>query len=106
MGEDDQDPVAFDFFHVFRFLQKCNYFMHLPEKMVLEIITRQTDREAAKATEFKRVREGMTQRGVNHYRLRIIEFGISFQEMKIEWLNHLLEEAGRNDNTSGELKTD
>jgi len=106
LGEDDQDPVAFDFFHVFSFLQKCNYFMHLPKKTVLEMVTRQIDREAARATEFNRVREGMTARGVNHYRLRIIEFGISFQEMKIEWLNHLLEEAGRNDNTSGELNAD
>lgn len=92
-GEEEPDPVVFDFFHNFMFLQKCNYFMHVPEEMALSLINRQVEQERKKAGEFKRVRDSMVERNVNWYRVRIIELGISFQEAKIKWLTDLAGEV-------------
>lgn len=92
-GDEDPDPVAFNFFHTFPFLQKCNYFMHLPKGSALSQINSQLDKERVKADEFRRIRDGMLQRKVNWYRIRIIEFGISFQEAKINWLAGLADEV-------------
>ncbi len=91
--EEEPDPVVFDFFHFFSFLQKCNYLMHVPKEMALSRIGRQVERETNKAEEFKRIRKSMVDRNVNWYRVRIIEFGISFQEAKIKWLNALAGEV-------------
>lgn len=92
-GEEEPDPVVFDFFHIFGFLQKCNYFMHVPKETALDQISRQVERERMKAREFKRVRDSMLERKVNWHRVRIIEFGISYQEMKIKWLTDLADEV-------------
>jgi hypothetical protein len=43
-------------------------------------------REAAKLEEFARVREEMRARGVDRFRVSIIEFGIDFQRLKLNWL--------------------
>lgn len=92
-SDEEQEPVVFNFFHVFPFLQKCNYFMHFTGEEALDQINRQIERERQQAEEFKRVRDGMVSRSVNWHRLTIIEFGISFQEMKIKWLSDLAGEV-------------
>ncbi len=83
---EDPDRVLFDFFHAFSFLQKCNYFMHISPEDALALIDSQMERESKKAGELKRARDDMISRNVNWHRVRIIEFGISFQETKIKWL--------------------
>lgn len=91
--QDDEDPFVFDFFHTFEFLQKCNYFMHIPREISLGLISRQIGKESGKLNEFLRIKGIMSERRVHSYRMRIIEFGISYQQMKVKWLKNLLGEV-------------
>ncbi|MFZ5631257.1 MAG: PadR family transcriptional regulator [Bacillota bacterium] len=90
LEENAPDIASFDFFQVFPFLEKCNYFKHTPEDRARELVERQIEAEKLKLDEFKRVREKMQERKVNHFRIDIIEFGITFQETKIGWMEGLL----------------
>ncbi|MEW6425092.1 MAG: helix-turn-helix transcriptional regulator [Bacillota bacterium] len=83
------DLASFDFFQVFPFLEKCNYFMHIPAGAALDLVERQIAAEKAKLEEFKRVKGKMLDRRVNHFRISIMEFGIKFQETKLDWLRNL-----------------
>jgi DNA-binding PadR family transcriptional regulator len=83
---DGTDFTAFDFFGAFAFLEKCTFFKHLPPAGVAGIVESQLGLEKAKLEEFKRVRSRMLERGVNRYRIKVIEFGIDLQEIKIKWL--------------------
>ncbi|MFZ5646895.1 MAG: PadR family transcriptional regulator [Bacillota bacterium] len=93
--EEESDPVVFDFFHTFQFLQKCNYFMYIPQEMSVDLIGRQIEKEVEKRDEFFKIRSAMSELGVHHYRLLIIEYGISCQDTKIKWLRHLMDEVSK-----------
>lgn len=86
LEEDGTDFAAFDFFGAFPFLEKCTFFKHLPPTRALKLVESQVKLEQLKLEEFKRVRSRMLERGVNHYRVRVIEFGMDLQEAKIKWL--------------------
>lgn len=86
MEEDRTDFTVFDFFGAFPFLEKSTFFKHLPPSGVLELVESQIKLEQLKLEEFKRVRGRMLERGVNHYRVRVIDFGIDLQQAKIQWL--------------------
>lgn len=93
LSEDDgNDSTSFDFFQVFPFLQRCNYFKHLPDNEKNGIVDKQIEKEMKRLQEFRVVRVNMLERDVHHTRLKIIEFGIAFQEMKINWLDNLKEQ--------------
>ncbi|HBV97249.1 MAG TPA: hypothetical protein DEF36_09395 [Desulfotomaculum sp.] len=86
MEKDGTNFSEFDFFRAFPFLEKTTFFMHLPHSRVLEFVESQLKLEQLKLEEYKRVRSRMLERGVNHYRIRVIEFGIEQQQAKINWL--------------------
>ena len=83
---EDGEIASFDFFQVFPFLERCNYFKHTEAEAARALVDRQMKREAAKLEEFKRVREEMQVRRVDRFRVSIIEFGIDFQRLKLNWL--------------------
>lgn len=81
--------TGFDFFQVFPFLQKCTYFNHVSKDKALKLVDFQITAEKVKLDEFKRVKDKMLERKVNRFRIDIIEFGITFQQTKLAWLEGL-----------------
>lgn len=86
---------GFDFYEAYPFLEKCTFFNHLSPEETLSLVENQLTIEKAKLEEFERVRGKMLERGVNRYRVRIIEFGIEFQKIKLAWLEQLRSEILR-----------
>ncbi len=89
-SEDEIDPVKCDFFMQYSFLMKCNFFEHLPKRERLAKLRRQIEGAEQKVTEYEQLREEMRERGLNSYKLKIVDFGIATQRLRIEWANDLL----------------
>ncbi|MEN6348711.1 MAG: PadR family transcriptional regulator [Syntrophomonas sp.] len=88
-GDELEDTYRFDFYQAFRFLERYNYFKHLPKDTAMEILEKQIVFEQGKLEEFKRVRNNMQALKLNQFRIGIIEFGLAFQKTKLEWLESM-----------------
>jgi len=89
---DESDPVKYDFFMQYSFLMKCNFFEHLSRDERIQKLESQVEAANDKIAEYKRVRQDMTRKGLSNYKLRIVDFGIETQLLKIRWVKSLLEE--------------
>lgn len=89
-GDELEDTYRFDFYQAFPFLERCNYINNLPKETALEILEKQIVFEQAKLKEYKRVRDNMQALKLNQFRLGIIEFGLAFQETKLQWLENMI----------------
>jgi DNA-binding PadR family transcriptional regulator len=104
-SEDETDPVKYDFFMQYSFLMKCNFFEHLSRSEKVEKLKRQIEAAREKIAEYERVREEMLERGLSDYKLRIVDFGIETQLLKIQWVNDLMDsELGKGSRSTAEKK--
>lgn len=94
-SEDEIDPVKCDFFMQYSFLMKCNFFEHLPKRERLAKLRRQIEGAKQKISEYEQIRQEMLERGLNAYKIKIVDFGIATQRLRVQWANDLL---------NGELK--
>lgn len=90
----EQDPVRFDFFNKYEFLNKCNFFNHLDQKTALEKLSNQHRIMLDKLESLLRARESMVRKGVLPYRVKILDYGIGIQRVKIQWLKDMMEMFG------------
>ena len=90
-GTDEHDEVAYDFLVGHPFLTKCLFFGRLSEEEVGGKLGDQLDESLAKLAEFKRIRRGMTERGVDPYRVDVLDLGIAQQQARVRWLRRMLD---------------
>lgn len=88
--EDEADPVKYDFFMQYSFLMKCNFFEHLSRDERVVKLEHQIEDAKQKVAEYERIREEMRERGLNEYKIKIVEFGIETQQLRIRWASELL----------------
>jgi len=93
--DDESDPVRYDFFMQYRFLMKCNFLEHLSRDERIEKLRTQIKEAEDKIAEYESVREDMQSRGLGKYKLKIVDFGIETQHLKIRWCGDLLEDELR-----------
>ena len=94
-SEDETDPVKYDFFQQYSFLMKCNFFEHLSEAERVAKLEGQIEAAENKISEYEKIREEMLEKGLNGYKIKILDFGIEVQRLKIQWAKDLLKtEAG------------
>ncbi|MBI5119221.1 PadR family transcriptional regulator [Candidatus Poribacteria bacterium] len=89
--EDETDHLKYDFFAQYNFLIKCNFFEHLTRKQRIEKLNRQIAAAQEKIAEYERIRDEMRKRKVDCHKVRILEFGLKTQSLKIEWASAWLE---------------
>jgi DNA-binding PadR family transcriptional regulator len=89
---DESDPVKYDFFMQYSFLMKCNFFEHLSRDERIQKLEAQIAAAKDKIAEYKHVREDMSEKGLSNYKLKIVDFGIETQLLKIRWVEGLLED--------------
>jgi len=88
----EEDEVAYDFFLGHPFLVKCLFFKRLTREQVRIKLVAQGESARAKLETFHRIREGMVERGVDPYRVAILDLGIAQHREKIRWLDKLGED--------------
>jgi DNA-binding PadR family transcriptional regulator len=88
---DEHDEVAYDFLVGHPFLTKCLFFGRLSEEEVGGKLADQLDESLTKLAEFKRIRRGMTERGVDKYRVDVLDLGIAQQQARVRWLRRMLD---------------
>jgi DNA-binding PadR family transcriptional regulator len=88
----EEDLVTYDFFLGHPFLSKCVFFKHLTREEIRAKLIAQRESSLAKLEAFDRIREGMVERGVDPFRIAILDLGIAQHREKIRWLEKMTEE--------------
>jgi len=88
----EEDPFRYDFYLRFGFLVKATFFKHLDPRAVREKVERQIADAREKIRDFRRVREKMAGSEADWYRLKIMDFGVGYQALKLEWLEQFAHE--------------
>jgi len=89
-SKDETDPIKYDLFMQYSFLMKCNFFEHLSKDDRIKKLKRQIESAREKILDYERMREDMHDRNLSDYKIRIVNYGIESQLLKIEWINDLL----------------
>ncbi|OGP84192.1 MAG: hypothetical protein A2Y95_07250 [Deltaproteobacteria bacterium RBG_13_65_10] len=90
--EGEEDPFRYDFYWRFGFLVKANFFTHLDPREISVKLDRQIAEARAKIEDFERVSKSMEERRVEWYRLKIMDFGLGYQSLKLSWLEQFARE--------------
>jgi DNA-binding PadR family transcriptional regulator len=91
----EEDEVTYDFLVGHPFLTKCLFFGRLDEEQVAAKLERQLEQSRAKLAEFRRIRRGMEERGVDRYRIDVLDLGVAQQQARVRWLQQMLERTDR-----------
>jgi hypothetical protein len=86
---EEDDEVAYDFMLGHPFLTKCLFFRELPPEQVAAKFADQLETGEAKLADFRRIRKGMVERGVDPYRIAVLDLGIAQQREKVRWLKQV-----------------
>ena len=91
----EEDEVTYDFMLGHPFLTKCLFFERLRPEDVAHKLAGQLDASEAKLSDFRRIRKGMVERGVDPYRIAVLDLGIAQQREKVRWLKNVMRELER-----------
>ncbi|MGE5390064.1 MAG: PadR family transcriptional regulator [Deltaproteobacteria bacterium] len=99
LADDDAGGPKFDFFARYPFLEKCNYFKYLSPDESLDSIDREIQKATQRLDSYRLAEKSMVQKGIDRFRIAIIQYGISNEELRLNWLQGLKElienEGGR-----------
>lgn len=90
---EEEEYIRYDFFNKYGFLNKVNFFNRLDREAKLSKIDRQIRRMEEKLGNFIIAEEDMAERGIDKYRLLILQYGIEAQKARIRWLKMLRREV-------------
>ncbi len=88
----EADEVTYDFFVGQPFLTKCLFFKHLSDDDVRTKLRSQRVSCREKLQLFQTIRATLVDRGVDRYRVAIIDLGIAQTRAKLRWLDAQLRE--------------
>jgi DNA-binding PadR family transcriptional regulator len=91
----EEDQVTYGFFLGHPFLSKCVFFKHLTREEIRAKLMAQRESAVAKLETFSTIREGMVERGVDPFRIAILDLGIAQHREKIRWLEKLTKELAQ-----------
>jgi DNA-binding PadR family transcriptional regulator len=83
---DEADDVTYDFLVGHPFLAKCIFFARLGPAARRAKLAAQREAAEGKLAAFRTIRAGMVARGVDAYRVAVLDLGIAQQREKIRWL--------------------
>ena len=92
---DEDDEVTYDFMLGHPFLTKSLFFRRLSPARVSRKFADQLETSEAKLADFRRIRKSMIERGVDPYRVAVLDLGIAQQRVKVRWLKQIGSEVAR-----------
>lgn len=87
--EDNPTQPKFDFFARYPFLEKCNYFKYLTPEEVLGSIEQEMHSVQQRLESYRLAAQAMEQKGIDRFRIAIIQYGIKNEELRLTWLQEL-----------------
>ncbi|MBF7082929.1 PadR family transcriptional regulator [Desulfallas sp. Bu1-1] len=93
-GEGENESVRFDFFNKYTFLNKCNFFNYLEPREARDKLSKQLELMESKLENLQKARNSMVQKAVQTHRIRILDYGIEVQKVKVKWLKEMLQFYG------------
>jgi DNA-binding PadR family transcriptional regulator len=91
--DEEADEAKYDFLVGHPFLTKCLFFARLDADEVAQKLTAQLEDSTQKLKTFQAIREGMVARGVDPYRIAVLDLGIAQQKERLRWLQRMVESA-------------
>lgn len=93
--EDEVDPVKYGFFLQHGFLMKYSFFEHLSVPEQKAKLRYQIESARQKIGEYEQIRNDLVARKLGMHKIRIVDFGIETQKLKIRWAKEMLKDLGR-----------
>jgi len=92
LSDDDYSvQPKFDFFARYPFLEKCNYFKYLTPQEASNCIDLEIQSVKQRLHSYRRAAESMQQKGIDRFRIAIIQYGIRNEELRLDWLQEIKE---------------
>jgi DNA-binding PadR family transcriptional regulator len=89
-ADEEADEAKYDFLVGHPFLTKCLFFSQLEAGEVARKLAAQLEDSAAKLATFESIRAGMVARGVDRYRIAVLDLGIAQQKERVRWLKRMV----------------
>jgi DNA-binding PadR family transcriptional regulator len=90
-AESEEAGSRYDFFNEYRFLNKCNFFNHLPASDVESKLREQLEEADKSLDSLLQARISMQRKKVSKHRVKILDYGIAMQRTRIKWLEEYRE---------------
>ncbi len=88
--EEGEAPARLDFFWKYGFLQRCGFFRYLEPEVVQEQTGRKLDEERRRLADLESLLKRMEARDTDPYRRMVVDYGVRYERMRVEWLEDLL----------------
>lgn len=88
-------PIRYDFFHRDPLLVRAMFFRHLSPERIRAMLRDQVAQAEARCRDYHQVRAGMVERRADSYRIRILDFGLRYHQLRRAWMRELLGELER-----------
>ena len=93
--EEGEAPARLDFFWKYGFLQRCGFFRYLEPEVVREQAGRKLDEERRRLADLESLLKRMEARDTDPYRRMVVDYGVRYERMRVEWLEDLLARVSR-----------
>jgi DNA-binding PadR family transcriptional regulator len=88
--EPDPQPARYDYFWKHDFLQRCTFFRYLEPEEIRSQVRQKIAEIERRISDLEGVAARLRARQDDPYRRMIVEYGIRYQRMRLEWLDDLL----------------
>ena len=91
-SDGEERSFRYDFVRNDIFFTRCNFIRYLDRDKAIEKMKRHKKIIEETIIDFQKARDDMSERVVDPFRIKIIEYGIKNQKARLEWLEEFLEE--------------
>jgi DNA-binding PadR family transcriptional regulator len=88
--EEGEAPARLDFFWKYGFLQRCGFFRYLEPEVVRDQTHRKLEETRRRLADVSSLLERMEASGTDPYRCMVVDYGVRYERMRVEWLEDLV----------------
>lgn len=90
--EGEDTSFRYDFFRKDLFFIRCNYLRYLPPDIAIAKVKKQMETVTNTIADLQKAHASMVAKKVDPLRISILDYGISIQKVRSEWLSEFLKE--------------
>lgn len=94
-SDGEERSFRYEFVRKDNFFLRCNFIKHIDREKAIEKVKNQIQLVVDTLADFNRARKAMIDKGVDPFRIKILEYGIGNQEARLDWLKDFLKELRR-----------
>jgi DNA-binding PadR family transcriptional regulator len=93
-GAYEDEGILYDFIQGYPFFSKCTFFKHMKPQEIVSKIDTQVSIIERKKKAYEEILVKMSERKVDRFRIRILEFGLEEMVHRIRWLRTMKKDVG------------